>query len=1024
MAQEVTIDRLQIEIEADSARASSGLDALAESLNTLKSALGDSSGVIANLKGLAVAMKDLSGVGKLNLTSNINQLTKLQPVADALANSNMTAFAQNMSHIAAGMNAFATTPKVSFTTLANSLDSLISVSGRLSAVDFTAFKTQMTELGVALVPLETLGRTNLGSFINQLNKIPQVTQALDPTTITAFGEAIQRLVTALAPLASQMESVSRGFGLLPSRMRSAINAANRGANANARLSSSYATLSTSVTRSISKFMVLYYTFKRVVGILGDWFNESNEYIENLNLFKVTMGDAADEAMKFAETVRDAMGIDVSEWIANQGVFMQLATGFGIASDKAEVMSKNLTQLAYDMSSFFNTDVETAMQKLQSGMSGQIKGLKAFGINLSVAALQETALSLGIKQSVRTMTEAQKAQLRYITVMQRSTNIMGDMSRTLITPANAIRILGAQLTQLKRAFGDIISVMATKVIPYVQVFVRLMTDAANSLAKFLGFTLPEIDYSNLDLAADVVDGIDDSLEDTTDTAKELKKQLMGFDELNILKNKNSDSDKTDASYDLGIELPEYDFLAGVDESTNDLYEKVKERIKELTPLVVALGSAFLAVKFGPALFTGFSAAGQLLWQLTGHATVLTTSAMKLQSALKFAGVIGVITVIVTRFIDLYNNSEKFKKGLERLGEVFGSVFSGLRTILDDTLIFLKDIGLEILNLLPEPVQQAILSGIEKIAEFTKELDLDWKDLAITLAGVGLLFVPGGQVFGAALLGFEAITVGIRGLGSISDETWEKIKKGAGSIWGGVSEISGSIRGTFVENLGEVISYLGNIFTGDWDEAWENYKNIAENSLDLIGSITETIFGVDLVDVAADWFEEHLSPWFSIEKWKELGSSAVDGILEGLREAGAELMKWASGVLEDLKSFFSGFSLGSLSIGMPSFLSPGARVGQFASGGFPRMGSLFIADEAGPEMVGRIGNKTAVANNDQITSGIAAAVYEAMVAAQEESGGKNGGTARIIVQIGERAVGEAAVEYVNGQIRQTGTNPINI
>jgi hypothetical protein len=99
----------------------------------------------------------------------------------------------------------------------------------------------------------------------------------------------------------------------------------------------------------------------------------------------------------------------------------------------------------------------------------------------------------------------------------------------------------------------------------------------------------------------------------------------------------------------------------------------------------------------------------------------------------------------------------------------------------------------------------------------------------------------------------------------------------------------------------------------------------------------------------------------------------------------------------------------------------NVGQYAAGGFPGTGQMFIAREAGPELVGRIGNKNAVANNDQITAGIASAVYSAMMAAQEDGHGNNG-NARIVVQIGDRVVGEAAVNYINGQIVQTGTSPI--
>ena len=170
-------------------------------------------------------------------------------------------------------------------------------------------------------------------------------------------------------------------------------------------------------------------------IMGSWFKESNDYVEALNLFEVSMDDASDAALEYAQRVQDLMGIDIQDWLEAQGSFNQLLEGYGLAEDKAAQMSKQLTQLGYDLSSLWNVDVDTAMKRLQSGMSGQIKGLKAWGINLSVAQLRETALAHGIELSTAKMTEAQKATLRYITLMEKTTNVQGDLARTLITPAN-------------------------------------------------------------------------------------------------------------------------------------------------------------------------------------------------------------------------------------------------------------------------------------------------------------------------------------------------------------------------------------------------------------------------------------------------------------------------------------------------------------------------------------------------------------------------------------------------------------
>ena len=103
-------------------------------------------------------------------------------------------------------------------------------------------------------------------------------------------------------------------------------------------------------------------------------------------------------------------------------------------------------------------------------------------------------------------------------------------------------------------------------------------------------------------------------------------------------------------------------------------------------------------------------------------------------------------------------------------------------------------------------------------------------------------------------------------------------------------------------------------------------------------------------------------------------------------------------------------------------PSMRWYAYAQGGFPDAGQMFIAREAGPELVGSIGRKTAVANNDQIISGIESGVYRAMVAAN--SNGNSGGTQtiRIINEIDGDIVGEKVIKYHNNRVMQTGASPL--
>ena len=339
-------------------------------------------------------------------------------------------------------------------------------------------------------------------------------------------------------------------------------------------------------------------------IMGSWFKESNDYVEALNLFEVSMGDASDAAQEYAQKVQDLMGIDIQDWLEAQGSFNQLLEGYGLAEDKAAQMSKQLTQLGYDLSSLWNVDVDTAMKRLQSGMSGQIKGLKAWGINLSVAQLRETALAHGIELSTAKMTEAQKATLRYITLMEKTTNVQGDLARTLITPANALRIFEQQMTQARRALGNIVSVVAVKVIPVFQAFVSIITKAAQALANFLGYELPDIDYSGISAGASAADDMADGLSNAADAAKKLKSYTMGFDELNVINPDSGDSSTATPmgggyASDFGFDPSkyEYDFLGGAIKSS----EELEQKLKKVLDVVLAIATGIAAWKIG-SLFT--------------------------------------------------------------------------------------------------------------------------------------------------------------------------------------------------------------------------------------------------------------------------------------------------------------------------------------------------------------------------------------------------------------------------------------
>ena len=419
--------------------------------------------------------------------------------------------------------------------------------------------------------------------------------------INRVKKYIQSLNTALGEFNTKGTKVVSTFKGVSSAATSASTGLQRYNKTQKQTRTTFQETTDKMAQQISKWRTLFGVFRAAANTMASWYKESNNYIETLNLFNVTMGEAADAATNYARKVQDLMGIDIAEWMNYQGTFKQLTAGFGVAEEAANTMSTNLTQLSYDLSSFFNTSVETAFDKLSSAMAGQVKGLRQFGIDTTVASLQEYALAKGIETSVRSMTQAEKSLLRYNYIMEKSVLIQGDMARTILTPANALRVLNSQLTQMKRAFGNIVSVLVTQIIPYVQVFVQIITEAAQALATFFGFELPTIDYSGLDTGGGLAEEMEDAEESTggvSDKLKEIKKQLMGFDEINIINDpdKNSGSGSGGVGSGLGgglnMEPLEYDFLGNL--KTGKL-DEIKEKLKDILTTVGLITAGITAWK---------------------------------------------------------------------------------------------------------------------------------------------------------------------------------------------------------------------------------------------------------------------------------------------------------------------------------------------------------------------------------------------------------------------------------------------
>lgn len=997
------IDTLQIEIEATSAEASKKISALRSELEQLK-----------------IATKSGAGVGSV-----AKKLKELNTVAET--------------------------------------------------IDTSSLRSKLQDVSKAVDVISNVQRaTGLSSTLNALKKIPEVTEALSSKELSKFALQIQLVTKYIQPLATEMEKVAAGFSALPTKIQRIITQNERLNSSNKKVTKSYGFLGTGISSVTAKFGIYFATFKRIGSKMAEWVTESNDYVENLNLFTVAMGDAAEEAKAYAEEVQKAIGIDPSEWMRNQGLFKQITSGFGVASDAANTMSKNLTQLGYDISSFYNISVEEAMQKLQSGIAGEIEPLRRLGYAVDQATIQQVAYNHGITESVSTMSQAQKSQLRYIAIMEQSGNAMGDLARTAQTPANAIRILQQQATQLSRALGNLLIPMLQKLLPVAQAVVEVLTEAVQKLAVLAGFELPTIDYSGLEgITSGAVDA-EGALSDATDAVDELKRATLGIDELNILGDNNS-SGTDSMGADLGIDLSawDYDFLADIEKSTVN----IKENLSDIVPVLALVGSTIGTWK----LTSGTEKLFDLI--VDKEKIDAATSGLKrfAKGALGVTIAISGIAISYDAGLDIgkagadLGNSVKSVIGLAAAaagGALLGSaILPGVGTAVGAAIGFTvgavaQIIGIAIgtkegllesfYNSENGQVLSGIVSDIEKNIEKTANLRVLIKSLdgsidTETLAKletarelVNKIFTLDGKENKTAyevqvIKGNIELLNGLN-LDGISLEFDEATGKVLGTRDAILQNIDALQRQYKVEALkNHLIAAYEAEYTAKQQIA-EATKNNNELNAELaqrrveLAEAEDSLLAIEMQMVEEleankwSWFRQQqivneysdaLSDARSqvdlaktalaeTEAKQAESTQAIRDARDAYYEAG-EAVKYLTGELEGLyasqnettgvvgalKDAF--VNLGLSADGAKEKVSDlfdeikrrnaieniGVSIGTmgdipgFATGGYPTEGELFLAREAGPELVGKIGSRTAVANNDQIVDGVANGVSNANI-----------------------------------------------
>lgn len=1050
MADNVEIQGLEFQIVNDSTQAVAGLQNLINTLNRLKTATnGGATGLSKTAQGIRELSNSLKGLNSGDASQKITRLTNALTALSQVGNVKISS------------------------SIANQLTAINTALAGLKWTD----GDKLTSLANGLRPLSELGKANMTTFINQLSKLPKVIEDLEAADIDKFTQQMTALAAALKPFADEMQKVSNGFSAFPSKIQKLITSTEK-YNASARKATSTTGQFTSGLKALNVAAVAI-AFRKIGHFIAQAVTESNKYQEDLNLFTVALGQYAAEAQNYAEKVSDVMGIDPAQWLRNQGVFNTLLTGFGDTAERAQLMSQNLTQLGYDISSFFNISIEDAMQKLQSGISGELEPLRRLGYDLSQARLEQTALNLGIKESVANMTQAEKAELRYYAIMTQVTTAQGDMARTLEAPANQLRILQAQLTQAARAIGNIFIPALNAILPYAIAVVQVIREIANALANLAGFKLTEVDYSGVNSAAVGAGSLADNLDDAAGAAKKLKQYTAGFDELNVFAPNTGSGSGAGAGGAGGFDfdLPTYDFLGdAVQTRIGEIKKMIEDTLAEITTIVsgfmLAVGAILVVTGVNIPLGVGLMAAGAvglaatvgLNWtamssELASTLALITGVVggflLALGAIMAFSGAnlplgialmaLGGASLVSAAVINWHNSDRHLTDALTTLTGVLAGAslavgamlaFTGVATGLGIALMAVGAVTLvsaaalnwnSISDALASPLSRvgllvsgatlalgAILAfsgcmplGIALMAigatSLVSVMALNWNGLsdeiqnviaiittvvsvAFLAIGAALAFSGANIPLGLALLAAGAVTMGtaiMPNWNDLSDNVQQKISMittvvgGALLAVGAILALSGVALPLGLGLMAAGALSLGAVATLNWDFVVNSIKKVVSvitgilsGALIVLGvllCLSGAGVGLGLAVLAAG-----LS--LSYAAW----TLDDNPITRFVRQMANSIIGLVNGVIDAINDMFhiqfNGLSVMGITL-IPAFdirLVDIPHIPFFEDGGFPNEGQLFIAREAGAEMVGAMGRRTAVANNDQIVEGISAGV----------------------------------------------------
>ena len=806
--------------------------------------------------------------------------------------------------------------------------------------------------------------------------------------------------------------------------------------------------------NLGKITAFAASIKKLGAVISSTTKQSFDFLENFNLFQVAFNGNYQSAERFINKMSEMYNLDESWLTRTVGNFKQLTNAMNLTAESGEKVATLLTQMSLDISSLYNVDIDRAAETLRSAMAGQTKPIRGVtGGDITQATLQTTLDNLGIDNTVNKLSYAEKRLLIIISLTHQLNASIGDMGRTIESPANQLRIMNEQWERLTRAVGNVFLPILSQILPYLNAILMVLVEIISAIATLVGYKMDDFDY--FDAAATGAWDLDEGLSSAGASAKKLKQGLRGFDKLNVITTPKAGGSGGGAGGGLGIDPK-------IMEAFNKAFDDYQKKLKDVQTKATRIRDKILE-------WLGFTKqideeTGDVSFKYTGTNKILSSILTSLKSAVP----------AFDMFFKAFNGAKEIIKTLKNLTSSSIEDVSKLDGLSDKTLKRLQPIEKEFNNLksvissisydglaLTEDEKQKIVGSIDDLTNRLKEALNNYVNEQIE--NLNFLYKETGVIDEAEY------NKRLAELGKFHKEQSKKIDEQGNELKKQYSTIYDENGDIIIENYAEYLDLLDkyendsyvSLAGGETEKSKLLEKNLDENKTNQAKYYSELLQGYakdrddsikkaeekrdKTIQIAEEQYGKMSEEYDKIKKQAEktydeevkTAQEKYDEIYDAFdssqtdiadyidKDTGKVKSKWSK-FISDLKNAFTGGIKLKVSyetnvsdtkkaiykaLGLDGF--PKLSFSSYATGGLPPVGQLFVANEKGPELVGQIGGQSFVANQNQMMN----------LLDKKISGGGSPINATFVIQVGNKEIAKQVINDLQGMAKSNG-KPITI